>query len=282
VNPPDPRTTLRLPTVAARHLDGLIAAPDYRDPRAMTVQAASAPLRAAPDGASVQVDQLLFGEGFDLLDTDGVWAFGQTRRDGYVGWTPRGGLAVGAPSPTHRVRVVRAFAFAEPHVRAPARGPFPINALMRVEAREGRFALIAGGGWVAEQHLAPLGDYDADPAAVAALFLGAPYVWGGRDGLGVDCSGLVQQALFACGRGCPRDSDQQATLGRAVARADLVRNDLVFWDGHVGLMRDAERLIHANAYHMTVEVEPLGEAIGRIREAGGGDPTAFRRLSSLG
>jgi cell wall-associated NlpC family hydrolase len=276
---PDRRRTLASGAKAARALEGLVPAAAYLEPAPMTVQAASAPLRAAPDGAAEQVDQLLFGEAFDVLEADGVWVFGQSRRDGYVGWTPRGGLSAGAPAPTHRVRALRTFALAEPHVRSPSRGPFPINALMRVEAMEGGYARLAAGGWVPAGHLAVLGEYGDDPAAVALMFLGAPYVWGGRDGLGVDCSGLVQQALLACGRGCPRDSDQQqAELGMAVEQAALARNDLVFWAGHVGMMLDQTRLIHANVHHMAVAVEPLAEAVARIAATGTGQPTGFRRL----
>ena len=111
---PDRRLALRLPGVAAAALEGVVPAPAYRQPTAMTVQAASAPLRAAPDGGAEQVDELLFGEAFDVLDAEGVWVFGQARRDGYVGWTPRGGLAPEAPAPTHRVRALRTFAFAAP------------------------------------------------------------------------------------------------------------------------------------------------------------------------
>jgi cell wall-associated NlpC family hydrolase len=114
--------------------------------------------------------------------------------------------------------------------------------------------------------------FAGDPAAVALSFLGAPYQWGGRESLGLDCSGLVQQALYACGQACPRDSDMQAALGQAVERGALRRGDLVFWKGHVGMMLDGERLLHANAFHMQVQVEPLAQAIARI-----GEPTAYRR-----
>jgi cell wall-associated NlpC family hydrolase len=88
----------------------------------------------------------------------------------------------------------------------------------------------------------------------------------------------VQQALYACGLGCPRDSDQQQTMGREVAPDELRRNDLVFWDGHLGLMLDSVRLLHANAHHMAVAAEPLAQAVERIRAAGSGDPAAYRRL----
>ena len=127
-------------------------------------------------------------------------------------------------------------------------------------------------------HLAPIGAGFVEPTATAERFLGTPYLWGGRDSVGIDCSGLVQQALYAGGLACPRDSDLQARLGDPAKPETLARGDLVFWRGHVGMMLDEARLIHANAWHMAVAIEPLAEALERIARRGGGDPTAFRRV----
>ena len=113
------------------------------------------------------------------------------------------------------IAALRTFALAEPAIKAPPKGRYSLNALVTVEAAEGRFLKVAGSGWIAARHLEPLGRFETDPVAVAERFLGTPYLWGGRDSLGIDCSGLVQQALYACGRGCPRDSDQQAATGAA-------------------------------------------------------------------
>jgi cell wall-associated NlpC family hydrolase len=138
-----------------------------------------------------------------------------------------------------------------------------------------------GAGWIPARHLAPIGADFSEPAATAERFLGTPYLWGGRDSVGIDCSGLVQQALYAAGLACPRDSDLQAQLGSAVDAGDLARGDLVFWRGHVGMLLDEARLIHANAWHMAVAIEPLAEAVERIARRGGGEPIAFRRLPQL-
>ena len=93
------------------------------------------------------------------------------------------------------------------------------------------------------------------------MFLDAPYLWGGKTALGLDCSGLAQGALQAAGIPCPRDSDmQELSLGKPVALADMRRGDLIFWKGHVAIARDAESIIHANAHHMMVAVENCGEA----------------------
>jgi cell wall-associated NlpC family hydrolase len=245
-----------------------------------TTVAATAPLRAAPEPGAEQVDQLLFGEGFDVLRTQGDWAYGQAMRDGYPGWLERSALKAGAPAPTHRVAVLRTFAFADPHFKAPVGRALSLNALVCIEAEKDGFAHGRDAGWIAAQHLAPLGTFEADPAAVAERHLGVPYLWGGRDSIGLDCSGLVQQALYACGRACPRNSDQQAAIGEPVAPHALGRSDLVFWRGHVGMMLDPRRILHANVHHMAVAVEPLDETVSRRLANGEGPPTGFRRLAS--
>ena len=265
------------PDLASRALEGVLSAASYVDPVARVARAAAAGVHAAPDLASEQQDQLLFGEGFEVLDEQGGWAWGQARRDGYVGYVRAEALGpVGAP-PTHRVAAIRTYAFAEPSIKSRAFGPYSLNALVAAEATEGRLVKVERAGWITADHLAPIGVFETDPLAVAERYLGAPYLWGGRESLGLDCSGLVQQALMACGRACPRDTDQQQGLGRAVEPQDLVRGDLVFWRGHVAMMLDATRILHANAFHMAVAIEPLAQAIARIAAGPTGEPVAYRR-----
>ena len=281
MNRADARLTLARPDLASSELEGIVAAACYAEPRRLRLAQPSAPVRAAPRPNAEQVDQLIHGEGFAALERQGDWLWGQARRDGYVGFVEAAALAPAGAMPTHRVGHIRTFAFAEPSIKAPACGPFSLNALVVIEAEAGDFARREGGGWFWRAHLRPIGVFETDPAGVAERFLGAPYLWGGRDSLGLDCSGLVQQALYACGLACPRDTDQQAGLGCEVAAAALARGDLVFWTGHVGMMLDGARLIHANAHHLAVAVEPLAEAAARI-EAGGGRTTALRRIGRVG
>lgn len=278
---PDPRVTLARPDLAALELQGVVPAAHYRRPRAMICAAPAAAIRRSADDRAEQLDQLLFGEHFEVLDEAAGWAWGRARRDGYVGYAPVSSLAAAGPAPTHWVSALRAYAFSEPDIKSAPTGLYSMNALVAVEARQGRFAKAAGAGWFVEAHLSPVGVFASDPAALAEQFLGAPYLWGGRESLGLDCSGLVQQALFACGRACPRDTDQQAMLGAPAAFDGLRRGDLVFWRGHVAIMLDAARIIHANAHHMAVAIEPLDAAVARIRAAGGGEPVAFRRVGNL-
>jgi hypothetical protein len=271
----DPRFTLARPEQAAQALEGVIAAPRYTVPHPMRMAANSAGLHRAPDPASERMDELILGERFDALGEQGEFLWGQARRDGYVGYVARDALVLAGDLPTQRVRAIRTFAFVQPAIKSRPAGPISLNALVRIEAEDGAFARSEDGFWFWREHLAPIGVFEPDPAAVAERFLGAPYLWGGRTSIGLDCSGLVQQALYACGKACPRDTDLQAELGRAVTRGDLARGDLVCWPGHIGMMLDAERLIHANAHHMAVAIEPVDEAIARIEARAGA--TSFRR-----
>ncbi|WP_372782254.1 C40 family peptidase [Phenylobacterium sp.] len=275
---PDPRVTPLRDGIASRALEGIAPAEVYLDPRTHACAVPAAGLHRAPDAASEQMDQLLFGESFEVIEEEGAWLWGQARRDGYVGFVAASAFAPLAPDPTHRISAIRTYAFAEPSIKSRASGPYSLNALCAVEAEEGRLVKVAGAGWMAASHLAPIGVFETDIAAVAERFLGAPYLWGGRESLGLDCSGLVQQALFACGLACPRDADQQQALGREIGRQDFGRGDLVFWKGHVAIGFDEVRVVHANGHHMMVAIEPLETAINRIEATDVGPPTAFRRL----
>jgi hypothetical protein len=274
---PDPRLTLARPDLAADDLEGRLDARRFERPRRMQVSVPAAAIRREPRPDAEQLDQVLLGERFDVLEIRDGYAWGQAVRDGYVGHLAFGALAPEGAPPTHWVRVPLTYGFESPTIKSRPTGPISLNSLVTVTAREGRLVQCDAGFWLPESHLSPLGEVAADPAGIAEAHLGAAYLWGGREGCGIDCSGLILQSLLACGRACPRDSDLQRALGAPVAAGDLERGDLVFWKGHVAILVDGVQIIHANAHHMAVAQEPLREAIERIRSTGGGDPTAYRR-----
>ncbi|SFZ85500.1 NlpC/P60 family protein [Devosia enhydra] len=270
----DPRLTLMRDGLAARSLQGIVPAERYVETIAHQAIVPFAPLRRTPAADGEQLDQLLFGEDFAVLDIAEGWALGQAVRDGYVGYLEAAALGEPSRTATHTVRALRTYAYAAPSIKAPPTGLYSMNALVTDEGRDGRFVRTSGGWFIAE-HLAPIDQPEPEPVAVAERFVGTPYLWGGRQSLGLDCSGLVQQAFYACGKTCPRDSDQQALLGSPV---DVpTRGDLVFWRGHVAMMVNETHITHASGWHMQVVIEPLAEAIARTARSGGGDPTGFRR-----
>lgn len=279
----DPRLTPVRPDLAATHLRGQVEAPRYVGGRAAQIVTPSAPLRRRPDPSASLETEALFGETVTVYDESEGWAWTQLNRDKYVGYLPAASL--GAPTTsTHRVAALRTHAYPGPAIKLTSRMALSLGAELTIVGHDGDFAVSEGGFYLWSRHLAELSAREPDAVAVAELFLETPYLWGGRTSEGVDCSGLVQTALTAAGVAAPRDSDmQEAALGEPVAIDDpktpLARGDLVFWQGHVGIMRDSLTLLHANGWHMKTVSEPLIEARDRIA-AGGGHVTSVRRISA--
>jgi cell wall-associated NlpC family hydrolase len=260
--------------VAARALQGIIPATRHVETFPRQTRVPCTAVRRAPAADAEQLDQLLFGEVYEVLDETAGWAFGQAARDGYVGYVDASMLGASPIAPTHTVRALRSYGYAAPSIKSAPTGLYSMNTLLTETGRDGRFVNTAAGWFVAD-HLAPVEDVETDLVSVALRFVGTPYHWGGRESLGLDCSGLVQQSFYACGRLCPRDSDQQAALGEAI---DLPRRgDLAFWPGHVAIFTGPDEIVHASGHHMAVVVEPLAEATARIARQGSGAPPFFRR-----
>ncbi|WP_419254301.1 C40 family peptidase [Caulobacter sp. ErkDOM-YI] len=274
---PDRRLTLVRDGLADVRLQGLVSAERFATATPMQASAPIASIRKAPAPDAEQEDQLAFGERFDMLfEVDG-FAFGQARRDGYVGYVTSDALSAPVLAPTHRVSAIRTYSFSEPDIKSAIVGLYSLNALVTVDAREGRFVRGARSGWFIEAHLTPVGRGESDYVAVAQRFLGAPYQWGGRESLGLDCSALIQQSLAACNRACPRDTDLQRGFFPEIDASERRRGDLVFWKGHVAILLDPDTILHANAHHMATAIEPLAQAIARIEAAGVGAPLGYRR-----
>jgi len=278
----DPRVTPARPDLAADFLRGQIEAARFVAGETFQVAVPIAPLRRAPDLDATLDTEALYGEAVVVYEGRGDWRWGQLARDGYVGYLPAAALGP-ARAPTHTIAALRSHAYPGPTVKRPPRFALSLGARVEVARFDGDFAVTADGLFLYARHLAPIDAREPDFVAVAERFLETPYLWGGRTSEGVDCSGLAQTALRAAGIAAPRDSDmQEAALGRPLplddALARLRRGDLVFWKGHVGIMRDAATLLHANGFAMKVTSEPLAEARARIEKSKGGAITSIRRL----
>lgn len=276
----DPRITPARPDLAAAHLRGKVEAARFAEGREQQVTTGIVPVRKAPSHNAPLLTEALYGERIMIYEEDEEgWAWGQLGSDGYVGWLPAAALlAPGAP-PTHKVTALRTLVFPGPSIKLPPTDALPLGAQVVVAREHESFAITASGGHIPKRHLAPLDTSEPDFVAVAERFVGTPYLWGGKSSLGIDCSGLVQVALTACGTACPRDSDmQESAFGKSASLAGLQSGDLIFWKGHVAIARGRNSLIHANAFHMAVTIEAVGEALARIGAAGS-QVTSVRRLA---
>ncbi len=274
----DPRRLASNGIYAAAELEGQVTAQFFVAGEMQRIARPVADLRVSR-GAGPLDRQLLYGDRFRVLHRDSGHAFGQSDRGGYVGWVAEAALADWI-DPNSRVTARASLGFRARDLKTPDPLRLPMGARVSVQAHDNHWAETACGLFLPLSHLAPLDDHPTDPVDVAERFLGAPYLWGGNSDLGIDCSGLVQIACLACGIECPGDSDQQqAELGVALAgRSQIRRGDLLFWPGHVAWVVNDRTILHANAHHMAVAMEPLPEAAERIKAKGEGAITARKRL----
>lgn len=257
---------------------GLAAAGLSGTPQAMVVEAAVAPLKSTPDAFGPLASTLMHGEGFDVHETTDGWSRGRAHSDGYIGYVPAATLGPVRGEPTHTVSVPATHLYAAPTIKAEPVGMLFLNAAVQVEGEDGAFFRLSSGLHIEKTHLAAPPVDDSCFAAVAQMFLHAPYLWGGNTVQGIDCSGLVQMAMRRCGQQVLRDSDmQEATIGQPVdPDGPLERGDLVFWPGHVGIMLDEGSILHATEYTLRVVKEHF-PAMRKRLAANGLDVTSVKR-----
>ena len=280
---PDLRRTPARPDLAADFLRGQVEAARFVPGVRRRVMEPVAPLKRQPSAAASLDSEVLFGEIVTVYEeTPEGWAWGQLETDGYVGWIPADALGPEGEAATHQVTALATFLYPGPEMKLPPRLVLPFGSRLTLTGTTEKRGLVYGltsGGAVVLRHLAPVGTVEPDFVAVAERFVGRPYLWGGRSSVGIDCSGLVQAALMAAGHPAGRDSDMQAAeLGtRLPPDTPPMRGDLAFWPGHVGILLDGDRLLHASGYQMSVVVEPFAEAVARIAAGG----TALSGLNRL-
>lgn len=281
----EPRLTLARPDVAEVALEGEVEAARFVTPKARRIAVPLADLKREPTASAALLTQAVMGEAAAVLAEKSGWAFARLAGCGYVGYLKSEALTAHSPAPTHRVAVPLTHIYAKPDLKTP--GPMALPFFSQVTAgespRQNGFVEAKGQGWVYGRHLKPVGEAMPDHVETALGFLHAPYLWGGRSALGLDCSGLVQLSLQAAGMTCPRDTDQQAaSLGAMISRdADpnvCRRGDLVFFPGHVGILLDPTRMVHANATRMKVSIDEVATVVSWLKGKVAEPISGIRRL----
>lgn len=271
------------PDLAERDLEGHVDALRFVAGDKARIATPVIALRPRADMETGIDTELLLGEEVTVFERADGWAWVKASEDGYVGYLPEAALTTDADAPTHRITVPRSFVYPRAELRSPVVKALSMGSRLTVtgeaETRGTRYFLLADGGAVIAAHCLPVDAVlDDDAVSIALRFLETPYLWGGRSGFGLDCSGLVQLSLMMAGHKVPRDTDMQAAFpAEDLERGDLRRGDLVFWKGHVGFMEDEATLLHANGHTMTVARENFDKAVERIGWLYQ-QPTAYRRL----
>lgn len=270
----DPRVNAFRPDLADASLRAFVKAKTYAEPSLYQCVRGVVPLWKTPQEDAVRVSEIRYGEFLDVLELrDDGYAWVQNRNDRYVGYIDaEGTLSQTIAAMMNRISAMATFVYVEPDVKSSVLDRLTLGSFVSLDGEAGNFYPLASGGYVFKDHVAPADEVLCrDYVFTAGQLLNAPYLWGGRTPLGVDCSGLVQLVLDLAGIDSPRDSDQQRELfGHPLPChwRDVMwkRGDLIFFEDHVGIMADADHLIHASPERMLVAVEPLAQVVDEGRK----------------
>ncbi len=284
----DPRVYPYRKDIAADFLEGRVETKKFVSSKEKRLGVSWSPVMCHPrtinTGASdiLQASELLFGEAFSVFEEKDGWSWGQCKHDGYVGYVRSSNLFQTLNEPNHWVSAISSLVFPDSKGEYPPLMRLSIMSGVSVDMVEGEFSRLASGGWVFNKHIKPIGEIQPDFMATASMFNREPYLWGGRGGQGIDCSGLIQISLAAAGVFVPRDADQQAegigidiTFSNNIS--ELQPNDIVFFPGHVGIYLGSGALLHASSHEMMVVTQSLEVIIDRMEERHGQGITHVRR-----
>ena len=252
----DRRRTPAREDLAAAHLEGAIAAPRYVEGRRMRVVDEAIPLRAEPSPDCSLDTQLLFGEEVVVYDSEEGWAWGQAQNDFAMSATCR---PIRLPRRQARQRIKssapRTFLYPAANMKMPNLGALPMGAQVEARATRGDFVQLPNGLFVYAAHLVEMRRYSRILSPSLKCFLARPISGAGKTFSGsiagaradlLASRGVARRAIPTCNR---------RNLAKPLRRCAVARLAIsTFWKGHVGIMQDAQRMLHASGHHMQVVV----------------------------
>lgn len=214
----------------------------------------AAPVRLKPNHSKEMVNQLLFGETVKVLKERGdLWVKIRSLHDNYEGWMTTSLLV---PVEEERANMMSMYATSELLSSLTAGDKvFNVPAGSSLPLFDGEKGMIGDLEYSFPGPYCKTDEQKPGPELLRQLampWLNAPYLWGGRTPLGVDCSGFVQVIYKLMGIDLPRDAWQQAQEGKAVKKfSEAQAGDLVFFDRgeeivHVGILIGNDQMIHAS------------------------------------
>ena len=227
--------------------------------------------------------ECLFGEIFSVIRTEDGYCFGELLTDNYVGWVETNSLGKKCKT-THKVIVPSTNIYLENNPKSVVLKRLFLGSEIFVNYFNNDWAnvLISNNSkiiesYVPKKHLSRKSSISQEWIEVGNKFLNAPYVWGGKTISGIDCSALLQLSIKTIGINLPRNTKEQLefmTNSTKFKEVTLTKKQnynkglIFFWSGHVAFTNKKNSLLHANAFHMKVEEEPIHNALSRFKTNG--------------
>lgn len=209
--------------------------------------------------------ECIFGDEVEIIGSKNKWRKCKNLSDNYIGWI-YGNSFGDIQKNNYKVVSIRTFLYSKPNIKSNLILCLTMGSKILVEDIQNDWAQVTFKkdkkkiiGNILLKHIRKLDSKVNDWVSTAEKIIGVPYRWGGKNTIGIDCSALVQIALESVNFIAPRNSESQMNMALTEKKKNepLRRGMIVFWKGHVGIMRDPFNIIHANAYHMKVCSEPL-------------------------
>ena len=229
------------------------------------------------------VSEGLFGEKFQVLQTKEAFVYGKLLSDNYKGWIKKSDLSIEEKA-THRVSKLRTFVYEKNDIKSNVIVTLPFGSNINIKSHDNKWSKIVflnskiSEGFLLSNALSSIDHLIKDWVTTAEMFINTPYKWGGRNSIGIDCSALLQISLSSAGIQFPRDTSDQILSSQIIKinRDQVNRGSLVYWKGHCAIFVDEINIIHSNAFHMLVKIEPFDLVSSRIEKEYNSSPKFFK------
>ncbi len=214
------------------------------------------PLRFEPSERSEMETQLLFGEVVEIIETKGNWTKVKNFSDKYEGWVDNNNFIYLDENELtyylqNKVVVTNILTLAKNSKNETFL--LPGGSLLPYYDPLNQTFMIKNNIFYLEQPVTSYQPTSENIILLAKQYHHAPYLWGGKTALGIDCSGLSQVVFKMCGIQLPRNADQQSEKGTLVQFIENAQpGDLLFFDNeegkiiHVGIYMGNNKIIHAS------------------------------------
>ena len=225
------------------------------------------------------VTQLLFGDTFKKIKQTKSWVKIKNNSDNYKGYIKNRNFPRDEKN-THKVFSLSSNLYSKPYKNYKIKKKLSFGSKIKVTEKKGKFYKF-DNLWIEKKNLKPKNYKTKNIFSFVRKFINVKYKWGGKFHKGIDCSALIQLLINFNNKYCPRDAkDQIKYFKKNVKLEKIKKNELIFWKGHVAIVLNQKKLIHAYGPYKKVVIMPIKKTIQRIYKTANLKVTGIRRINS--